>query len=259
MAQATGNIMSSGLPTILFTPGAWHQPWTFDLVRDNLANRGYPTAVVALASVGSTDVNVGLDQDTEAIRAELQRLVDAGREVVLVAHSYGGIPVANAVEGLNYKDRVAQEKTGGVLMIVYMASFAVPAEESLCDGAGIQPWWNVTDGFISPRDPISTFYADVEPSLAAKAAAALCPQPFKTFQDKSGFEPWNAGFEMGYIFAEDDQALPLDKQIDISSQFPASSFTATLTASHSPFLSTPEALGKVIQQAAQVAVARKAA
>ncbi|GKT66807.1 hypothetical protein ColTof4_04298 [Colletotrichum tofieldiae] len=264
--------MSSELPTILLTPGAWHQPWTFDLVRDDLANRGYPTAVVALASVGSTDVNVGLDQDTEVVRAELQRLIDAGREVVVVAHSYGGVPVANAVEGLNYKDRAVQGKTGGVLMVVYMASFAVPAEESLFDGAGLQPWWNVTDldvadscaltrqdGFITPRDPISTFYADVEPSLAAKAAAALCPQPFKTFQDKSGFEPWYAGFEMGYIFAEDDQALPLDKQIDISSQFPASSFTATLTSSHSPFLSMPEALGKVIQQAAQVAVARKTA
>ncbi|GJC89281.1 hypothetical protein ColLi_12119 [Colletotrichum liriopes] len=251
--------MSSELPTILLIPGAWHQPWTFDLVRDDLANRGYPTAVVALASVGSTDVNVGLDQDTEVVHAELQRLIDAGREVVIVAHSYGGVPVANAVEGLNYKDRAAQGVTGGVLMVVYMASFAVPAEESLFDGAGLQPWWNVTDGFITPRDPISTFYADVEPFLAAKAAAALCPQPFKTFQDKSGFEPWYAGFEMGYIFAEDDQALPLDKQIDISSQFPASSFTATLTSSHSPFLSMPEALGKVIQQAAQVAVARKTA
>ncbi|GKT48963.1 pheophorbidase [Colletotrichum spaethianum] len=257
MAQATANVMSSQLPTILFTPGAWHQPWIFDQVRGDLAKRGYPTAVVALASVGSTDVNVGLDQDAEVVRAELQGLADAGREVVVVAHSYGGVPVANAVEGLNYKDRIAQDKSGGVLMIVYMASFAVPAEESLGDNVGLQPWWDVTDGFISPRDPNSIFYGGVEPSLAAKAVAALCPQPVKPFQDKSGFEPWNEGFEMGYIFTEDDQALPLDKQIDMSSQFPASSFTATLTASHSPFLSVPEALGKVIQQAAQVAVARK--
>ncbi|KAK1976335.1 Alpha/beta hydrolase fold-1 [Colletotrichum cereale] len=251
--------MSPELPTILFTPGAWHEPWVFDRVRDDLAGRGYPTAAVALPSVGSADVNAGLDQDTEAVRAELQGLIDAGREVVVVAHSYGGVPVANAVKGLNYKDRVAQQKTGGVLMVIYMASYAVPADESLSDSEGLQPWLSVTDGFISPRDPISIFYADVEPSLAAEAAAALCPQPGKTFRDKSGFEPWNEGFEMGYIFTEEDQALPLDRQIDMSSQFPASSFTATLTASHSPFLSMPEALGKTIQQAAQVAVARKAA
>ncbi|KAK1955642.1 alpha/beta-hydrolase [Colletotrichum sublineola] len=259
MAQVTASAMLPELPTVLFTPGAWHKPWVFDLVREDLAGRGYPTAAVALPSVGSTDVNAGLEQDADAVRAELQGLVDAGREVVVVAHSYGGIPVANAVQGLNYKDRVAQNKTGGVLMIIYMASYAIPADESLSDGEGLQPWLDVTNGFTSPRDPSSIFYADVEPSLAAKAAAALCPQSSKTFQDKSGFEPWNEGFEMGYIFVEDDQVLPLDKQIDMSSQFPASSFTATLTASHSPFLSMPEALGKTIQQAAQVAVARKAA
>ncbi|KAK1573959.1 Alpha/beta hydrolase fold-1 [Colletotrichum navitas] len=253
--------MPSELPTIVFIPGAWHKPWIFDLVRDDLAGRGYPTAAVSLPSVGSTDVNAGLGQDADAVRAELQRLIDAGREVVVVAHSYGGIPVANAVEGLNHKCRVAKKKTGGVLMIIYVASFAVPADESLSDsdGEGLKPWLDVKDGFVSPRDPIPIFYADVEPSLATKAAVALCPQPGKTFQDKSGFEPWNEGFEMGYIFAEDDQVIPLDKQIDMASQFPASSFTATLTASHSPFLSMPETLGKTIQQAAQVAVARKAA
>ncbi|EFQ26047.1 uncharacterized protein GLRG_01191 [Colletotrichum graminicola M1.001] len=253
--------MSSELPTIVFIPGAWHKPWIFDLVREDLAGRGYPTAAVALPSVGSTDVNAGLDQDADAVRAELQRLIDAGREVVVVAHSYGGIPVANAVEGLNHKSRVAKKKTGGVLMLIYMTSFAMPADESLSDSDsdGPQPWLDIKGGFILPRDPISLFYAGVEPSLATKAAAALCPQPSKTFLDKSRFEPWNEGFEMGYIFAEEDQLLTLDKQIDMSSQFPASSFTATLTASHSPFLSMPETLGKTIQQAAQVAVARKAA
>ncbi|KAK2039719.1 alpha/beta-hydrolase [Colletotrichum somersetense] len=253
--------MPSELPTILFIPGAWHKPWVFDLVRDDLAGRGYPTAAVALPSVGSTDVNAGLGQDANAVRAELQGLVNAGREVVVVAHSYGGVPVANAVENLNYKDRLAQKKIGGVLMIIYMASYAIPADESLSDSEseGSQLWLDVKDGFISPHDPISMFYADVEPSLAAKAAADLCPQPRKTFQDKSGFEPWNEAFEMGYIFTEDDQVLPLDRQIVMSSQFPASSFTATLTTGHSPFLSMPESLGRTIQQAAQISVARKAA
>ncbi|TQN66027.1 hypothetical protein CSHISOI_09385 [Colletotrichum shisoi] len=247
------------LPTILFAPGAWHRPWVFDLVREDLAGRGYPTAAAALASVGSTDADVGLDQDVEAVRAVLRGLVDAGRDVVVVAHSYGGIPVANAVRGLNYKDLAAEGRRGGVVMVVYMASFAIPEGDSLFnDGKEMPSWLSVTDGFVLPRDPIPLFYADVEPSLAAKAVAALVPQPLKTFQGTSGFEPWNEGFEMGYVFAEDDQAISLDRQIDMSSQIPASSFTATLTASHSPFLSMPEALGKVLQQAAEVAVARRA-
>ncbi|KAI3544079.1 uncharacterized protein CCOS01_13859 [Colletotrichum costaricense] len=243
-------------PTFLLVPGAWHRPWSFDLLRDDLHGRGFSTETVALAGVGSTDVNVGLEQDTAAVRTELQKLIDDGREVVVVAHSYGGVPTANAVEGFNYKDRVAQSKTGGVLMVVYMTSFAIGAGSALSDGAGSVPWWDVKDGFISPLDPISVFYADVEPALAAKAVEALRPQPFKTFQDKSGFEPWNEGFEMGYIFAEDDQAIPLDLQIMMASQFSPSSFTASLSASHSPFLSMPKDLGDALQQAAKTAVAK---
>ncbi|GKT51442.1 uncharacterized protein ColSpa_11623 [Colletotrichum spaethianum] len=103
------------------------------------------------------------------------------------------------------------------------------------------------------------FYADVKTSLADKAVAALLPQPFKTVENKSGFEPWNNGFEMGYIFTQNDQAIPIDLQTSMESIFPASSFTATLNSSHTPFLSMPKILGDVIQQAAQVAVTKKAA
>ncbi|KAK2029655.1 alpha/beta-hydrolase [Colletotrichum zoysiae] len=251
--------MSPQLPTILFTPGAWHRPWAFDLVRSDLAGRGYPTAAVTLAGVGSTDPNVGLANDTAAVRAQLQTLVDEGRDVVMVAHSYGGVPVANAVEGLNYKDLVAQKKPGGVIMVIYMASFAIPAGTALYSGGAMPAWWNVTDGFVSPEDPLSIFYADVEPALAAKAVAALLPQPFKTTTDKSGYAPWTDGFEMGYIFTENDQAIPVEVQKSMQSAFPASSFTASLNSSHSPFLSMPKALGDVLQQAAEMAVTKKAA
>ncbi|KAK2011633.1 alpha/beta-hydrolase [Colletotrichum eremochloae] len=251
--------MSQQLPTILFTPGAWHGPWAFDLVRSDLSSRGYPTAAVTLAGVGSTDPNVGLEQDTEAVRTELQTLVDEGRDVIMVAHSYGGIPVSNAVKGLNYKDLVAQKKPGGVIMVIYLTSFAIPAGTGLYNGGDLAPWWNVTDGFISPETPEAIFYADVEPKLAAKAVSLLKPQPFKTMTDKSGYEPWNNGFEMGYVFAENDQAIPIDLQKSMASAFPASSFTATLKSSHSPFLSMPKAVADVLQQAAEKAAAKRVA
>ncbi|EFQ34110.1 uncharacterized protein GLRG_09254 [Colletotrichum graminicola M1.001] len=250
--------MSPQLPTILFTPGAWHRPWAFDMVRSDLSSRGYPTAAVTLASVGSTDPNLGLDADAAAVRVQVQTLVDEGRDVVLVAHSYGGIPVANAVKGLNYKDLAVQNKPGGIIMVVYMTSFAVPAGAGLYNGGVMPTWWNVTNGFIFPEDPVSVFYGDVQPSLAAEAVAALLPMPFKTMTDKSGYEPWNNGFEMGYIFAENDQAIPIELQKSMEAAFPASSFTATLNSSHSPFLSMPKALGDVLQQAAEDAVIKKA-
>ncbi|KAJ0167664.1 hypothetical protein CTA2_1279 [Colletotrichum tanaceti] len=247
------------LPTIVFTPGAWHEPWVFDPVREDLAGRGYPTAAAALASVGCTDPDVGLDQDAEAVRAVLRGLIDAGRDVVVVAHSYGGVPVSNAVRGLHYKDRAAQGLSGGVIMVVYMASFVIAAGESLLDGKERMSLETiVTDGFALPCNPIPRFFADLELSLATRAVEGLVRQTLKSFQGVSGFEPWNEGFEMGYIFAEDDQVISLDKQIEMSSQFPAGSFTASLPSHHSPFLSMPGALGKALQQAAEVAVAKRA-
>ncbi|KAF6794974.1 hypothetical protein CSOJ01_13552 [Colletotrichum sojae] len=247
---------ASTLPTILLVPGAWHRPWSFDLLRNDLQLRGFPTEAVALAGVGSSDPNVGLEEDTAAVRSELLKLVDAGKDVIVVPHSYGGVPVANAVKGLNQKDRT---EDGGVLMVLYMTSFALAAGAALADGAGTPPWWDIKDGFISPLNGTEIFYGDVEPSLAAKAVDALLPQPYKTFQDKSGFEPWNNGFEMGYVFAEQDQAIPLELQKLMASQFPEGSFTASLNASHSPFLSMPKALGDVLEKAVEAAVAKKAA
>lgn len=133
---------SLALPTFLLVPGAWHRPWSFDLLRNDLQARGFPTEAVTLAGVGSSDPNVGLEDDTAAVRSELQKLVDAGKDVIVVPHSYGGVPVSNAVKGLNHKDRA---EAGGVIMVVYMTSFAIAAGTGLADGAGpeLPPWWDV--------------------------------------------------------------------------------------------------------------------
>lgn len=67
--------------------------------------------------------------------------------------------------------------------------------------------------------------------------------------DKGTFAPWDAGFQMGFIHTEDDQAIPIAIQKQMAAQFPAGSFSATLKSSHSPFLSMPEQLSEVIEQA----------
>lgn len=98
--------------------------------------------------------------------------------------------------------------------------------------------------------PVDIFYGDVAPDVAAAAVARLQPMPFKIATDKSGFEPWNQGFPVAYIFAEDDQAIPLAAQQGMASQFPAGSFTASLASSHSPFLSMPQKLGDILEKIA---------
>lgn len=239
-------------PVFLLVPGAWHKPSAYDLLREQLTQRGFESTAVDLHTVGSTDPkNQGVPEDAAAIRAELQKLVDAGKEVMLVSHSYGGVPAAAAVKGLNLKDRVANGQKGGVLMVLHLTSFAAPVGTSLMDSLGGNPlpWFNITGDVLTPIGPTEVFYADVKPELAAKAVAALEPTSLRAMTDEGTFAPWNEGFQMGFIYTEDDQAIPVSIQKNMAVQFPAGSFTATLKSSHSPFLSMPGKVAEVMQQA----------
>lgn len=141
------------LPTIVFTPGAWHGTWAFDMVRDSLKGLGYPTEAVALPSVGNTNASVGVAEDAAALAAELATLTDAGKDVVMVCHSYGGVVASTAVEGYGYKNRTAAGLDGGVIMLVYMTAFAAPAGTSLLDALGDEYlWWMQPDSTVSGLD-----------------------------------------------------------------------------------------------------------
>ncbi|KAG4421967.1 hypothetical protein IFR04_004946 [Cadophora malorum] len=232
------------LPTIVFTPGAWHGTWAFDTVRSQLETLGYPTEAVALPSVGTNNVTVGLAEDTAALRDELTTLTDAGKDIIMVVHSYGGMVGTNAVQGFGYADRAAAGQSGGVIMLIYMTAFAVPLGTSLLDGLGgsYLPWMILgEDGFVTPVTPETIFYADVtDAALVAKAIAGLEPEPARIFSDDTTYEPWTQGVKVGFFFTELDQAIPIATQQAMASQFPDGYFSYTMNSSHSPFLSMPE-------------------
>lgn len=82
--------------------------------------------------------------------------------------------------------------------------------------------------------------------------------PLQVALDKSAYAPWNEAFEVGYIFTEKDQALGPNTQRRMFSNFPAGSFSASLDSSHSPFLSRPDALADIIQNAINHIITKKA-
>ncbi|KAI1366859.1 hypothetical protein F5Y08DRAFT_327101 [Xylaria arbuscula] len=258
---------ASSLPTVFFVPGAWHKPWVFDDVRSILSARDYETDAEALATAGSPDPNIGLLDDAAKIRSALMKHINDGKEVLIVAHSYGGVVASNAVKGLGIAERTASGLKGGIVMVVYLAAFIIPANTSLTTAAsdassaghGPPDWWVVSeDGkYVSPNGPLEMFYADVETSLANKAIDALLPMPMRTATDMSLFDPREGGFEVGYIFAEQDKAVPLPAQQALFAGFPAGSFSASLTSSHSPFFSVPDTLADTIENAYKHALAKR--
>ncbi|KAI3331190.1 hypothetical protein F4824DRAFT_491650 [Ustulina deusta] len=247
-------------PTIFFTPGAWHSPWVFDDVRSILSARGFGTEASSLATVESADSSVGTVSDAAKVRSALTKLINEGKEVVIVAHSYGGAVASNAVEGLGIEHRTSNGLKGGVILILYLAAFALPAKTTVLAalGGSYLDWWKVSeDGFLTPLEPLDVFYADVEPSLAKKAIDDLKPMPLRVLTDISAYSPLDGGFEVGYIFAEKDQAVPIGVQHAMFSQFPAGSFSASLASSHSPFFSIPDTLADTIQKATESVLAKR--
>ncbi|WYZ40084.1 hypothetical protein EsH8_IV_000425 [Colletotrichum jinshuiense] len=230
------------LPTVVFTPGAWHGPQSFDLVRAGLTLKGYESEAITLPSVGADPATVGLEDDAAVLRSTLETLADAGKEIVLVVHSYGGMVGSNAVEGLGYQQRVANNETGGVIMMVYLSAFAAPNGTSLLDmlSGEYLPWMRADGDKVYADTPETIFYADVDPILKAKAIAELSWQSARVFSDPATYAPWNEGIEVMYFHCEQDQAIPLATQEQMAAQFPSGYTTFYANTSHSPFLSRPD-------------------
>lgn len=146
--------MASEQPVFVLAPGAWHGPECFRIVQDKLQAKGYETRAVTYPSVGAEPPNKGLADDAAALRAEIQALADQGRQVIVVVHSYGGLVGAEATQGLGFKQRKANGKTGGVTLLVYLSAFVTPKGGSIMGMLGGKPleWMDIQVSHC-PRRP----------------------------------------------------------------------------------------------------------
>lgn len=130
-------------PTLIFAPGAWYPPTAFDPLIEKLASDGYKCYTVAFPSIQQATEVKDLSLDIAAIRAFAEPAADAGEEVVLVVHSWAGLPVSSALEGLSRTHREKDGKTGGVIKICYISAFIPEVGQSLLDAVGGVPpdWW----------------------------------------------------------------------------------------------------------------------
>lgn len=86
----------------------------------------YPALAWTRGSVGRGGSLPTMYDDAAFIAKELVKLADEGKEVVIVAHSYGGTPSSECPKGLGKEERQKQGKKGGLVRIAYV-SCLVPA------------------------------------------------------------------------------------------------------------------------------------
>lgn len=68
--------------------------------------------------------------------------INAGREVVLIMHSYSGGPGAEAAKGLSLAERRAAGQPSGIIGLIFIAAFVAEEGQTLLSSGGgkFAPW-----------------------------------------------------------------------------------------------------------------------
>ena len=122
-------------PVIVLVHGAWLTPIQYRELISLLSLSGYRTVIQQLPSVNSKDPDAQtVGTDTIFVRNNLLLPeIRAGREVVLLMHSYGGFPGPVAANGLSRQELSNQGKPGGIIGMIMLSAFVVLEGQSLLD------------------------------------------------------------------------------------------------------------------------------
>ncbi|WP_051856501.1 alpha/beta fold hydrolase [Streptomyces sp. NRRL S-1868] len=221
-------------PSFLLVPGAWHRAACWDPLRDALDARGRRSRTVELPSAGPQSTpTAGMYDDAEAIAAQLRRMEGP---VIVVGHSYGGIPVTQAAADHPH-----------VVHLVYLAAYMTQEGESLLSVHG-KPTPEPEDEDLtgtSPTvfaDPRTSLYSDLTDDQAEHAIGRLTEQSRRSFQQPVTHAAWRT-VPSTYVLCERDQALPPQLQKKMSAH---ATHVEHLPTGHCPFLSTPPRLATLL-------------
>ena len=135
------------LPTIVVVPAACQTPAHYQPLASALQKANFTVAVIPLPSVGASPGLKSFDEDVAAVRKVVGSLIDDDTEVIVLLHSYGGLPGSAAMKGLGSKDRAKEGLKGGVKRLVYVSSYALREGEALPDRGDLQKMRSYGEGF----------------------------------------------------------------------------------------------------------------
>jgi pimeloyl-ACP methyl ester carboxylesterase len=232
--------------------GAWHGGWCWEPVVVELEGRGYPARTIDLPSRGNPAGD--LHGDATAVRELVESL---GRPVVLVGHSYGGAVITEASSGaanikhLVYLTAVVPDVGESVLEAGNAAleeAGGTPVTEQVAttDDAASDVMEIHEDGTMScrPDRAVDLFYHDCDPGVAARAVAALVPQPAATFSQGPNGAGWKE-HPSTYVVCTEDHVLDEVGQRNFARRC---NDVVVLSTSHSPFLSDPAGVADIVER-----------
>ncbi|KAF2877482.1 Alpha/Beta hydrolase protein [Massariosphaeria phaeospora] len=241
--------MASNLTIVLSTgsfctPAAYAQPFAA------LTSQGYEFHIPQLLTAGKKPGPLpNLADDTAMLSALITKLADEDKDILLLAHSYGGTPASESIKGLSKAEREKAGKKGGVVRLGFMTSLVPPigvtAGALMADArSGYQAidgdgWLYLPDLALAGQ----IVFSSLPPEEATKEVANFVQHSPLCFASELTY----AGYKdvpVSYLFCEKDECVPPSVQqagIDMIEKESGNAVDVTrFPCDHVPSVTAPE-------------------
>ncbi|RAK73203.1 alpha/beta hydrolase [Aspergillus fijiensis CBS 313.89] len=248
---------SANLPVIVIVPGAYGTPEGFEKLQPYLSQAGYATHPESYPSCNPSDpANVSSAQDSAFLRDNvlLPLLDEQGKDVVIIAHSYGGVVAGGAARGLAKGTRRAQGQATGVIGLIYVVgNIALEGESLLTAVGGAYPPFITADkpsqGLSLIEPAMDILYNDCDRALEPELAKFMQPHALRAFVTPATAPAWaESAFDgrRAYVRALDDCCNPVSLQDLWLEKSKVKWEVVDFKTGHMPFVSQPQALAEQI-------------
>lgn len=250
---------STDKPTILLVHGAWHVPESYQKLTNALRAAGFEVHAPRNPSMNqSRPPNADLYTDSDQVRSYATSLVEAGRTVAVLMHSYGGQVGTEALYGLGRKAREGEGKAGGISHLIYMTAFALPEGKRTFDMAvefGDVDLMPATIAFDEDQSCVPNY--PKEGFVGEGYLDGLGPGELEGFlatvgrwNGRSMYQPvrntaaWRDEVKVSYIHATGDVSIPMacqEAMVGVMEREGKKKIeTVELESGHSPFLTATD-------------------
>ncbi|WP_326569898.1 alpha/beta fold hydrolase [Actinacidiphila glaucinigra] len=231
---------SASRPTFLLVPGGHHGPWVWERLQQVLESDGWSTRAVSLVSAvedpSAVEPLPGMHDDAKVIKRALEAIAGP---VIVVAHSYGGVPVTEAIAGAS-----------NVVHAVYVAAYMLDVGEGMFQMHGV-PAPDSLIGLRPPENPDlnlpAGFYdGDASNPETVEAMARLVPQTVRADFETVTQAGWKT-VPNSYVIPDYDVSTVAAVEEDMAKRADA---VYRVPGHHAPFYSHPREFADVLTKIA---------
>ncbi|TGJ81787.1 hypothetical protein E0Z10_g6957 [Xylaria hypoxylon] len=266
------SLISNLKPTIIIVPGSFALPEFYKEVVDGVVANGLEIRTLHLPSSGTAS-NQGREgdwlptvyDDAAFIADEVTRLADSSKDVVLVTHSYGGVPGTQSMKGLAKTAREAEGKPGGVVKLAYLTSVVPRVGETTTDVLGTVTKEQQSEILVDEKGWLyhanyttsaKLTFSDLPLEVGEAWVAQFTRQSSTSFTTPLTYAGY-CDVPVSYLISENDLVIPKWLQeAEIAMIEEASGnkvHVSSIKSGHVPVLSMPQAVVDWITQTAEMA------